>query len=823
MASPAIGVNLTAPVVNGTATTYQPVAGQSVSFLLTPTNPAIPTATVVVNTDAAGNATLSTSGLPAGTYSIVASFLPASAAGSGTNYAGAMLALPTPFVMNGQTLTFAPPSSLTYSPPGTFPITANVATPNGGQPITITSTTPAVCTVAGTPAANVASYTATIVAAGDVSTPALCKLTAQVAGSSAFATAQTSATIAITKAAQTVTFTAPAPLTYLQSTSLPASTNAAASQPITYTVTGPCSVAGNVVTATSGTGTCAIAAAAPGTSLYSAYSNSSFASIPLQQASQSIVFPTVAPPPTFVAGGAGTFQVSATGGASGNPVTFSVPTTTSVCSVTGTAVRMLSAGMCTIVAKQAGNANFGPATTTQTVTIAKAAQTISFANPGNKTFGTPPMALVATASSGLPVVFGAAGSCTVAGTTLTLTSTGNCTVTAKQAGDTNFAPAVDVPQSILIDLANLWTPIAARMTTPRSHHTANRFETGPLAGWVLVAGGVDANGNPLASAELYNPATRTFVATGKLHGKSSDHTATLLQDGRVIVTGGGNGSSDVYDPATQTWSVIGGSGSNRSLHTATRLPDGRVLIVGGADNGGKTLKTTIVFNPASGGSFANGPTLDTARERHTATLLTSGPNAGKVLIVGGRYSSGNNYVANATYQLCDATACTASQGGIVARFKHGAAALVAQNGTQTKVLVAGGTDGSSNLATAEIYDVAAGSWSNAGLGTLTPARKVLTLSALPNGRALAAGGRGKPTSNANAVPLTAADVFAPPFGAAAPMGVSRSWHTATPLTDASGNVVGVLIIGGKTASSASSDDDDDGFPSVDSAEIYGMH
>ena len=538
---------------------------------------------------------------------------------------------------------------------------------------------------------------------------------------------------------------------------------------------------------------------------------------------QSINVPLTTMPAVPVFAVNGTFTVTATA-TSGLPVTIS-STTPLVCMTGGTngkTVTMLAAGDCILAADQAGNDSYFPAAQVrQQVTIGKGTQSIAFATPGNQTLGTPPLALVATATSGLPVAFAATGSCTVSGSTLTLTATGSCTITASQPGNAVYNAAIDVVQTIRIDLANVWTPTAGRMTTPRARHTATRFESGPLAGWVLVTGGVGADGKALSSAELYNPATRRFVAAGQLDGKSKDHTATLLQDGRVLVVGGGNASAELFNPATQAWSSAGGTGSNRSRHTATRLPDGKVLIVGGADSSDKTLKTTIVYNPAGNGSFTSGPTMDTAREWHTATLLTSGPNAGKVLIVGGRSSSGKSYATAASFQLCTATACTPSQGGIVARFKHDAETLVAADGTR-KVLVAGGTDGSSNLATAALYDVTTGTWSSAGLGALTPARKALTLTALPNGRVLAAGGRGKPVANAAGSPLAAVDVYSPPFAVAAPMGVPRSWHTATPLTDAGGKVTGVLVIGGKTALAGYDDDEDDSLPSVNSAEVYGM-
>jgi hypothetical protein len=343
------------------------------------------------------------------------------------------------------------------------------------------------------------------------------------------------------------------------------------------------------------------------------------------------------------------------------------------------------------------------------------------------------------------------------------------------------------------------------MTTPRLYHTATRFESGPLAGQVLIAGGYNQSGTTLKSSELYNPVSRTFVATGTMLTTSAGHTATLLTNGKVIVFGGGNTAVQIFDPAPKTWSSVGTLATSRSSHTATRLPDGRVLVVGGADNSGNTLSSTIVYTPPTGsgnGTFANGPVLDTARELHTATLL---PN-GKVLVVGGRKKSGSNYVTLASYQICDASSCTASTSNSIAqRFAHDAVALGPDG---SKVLVAGGANGSTDLATAGLYDAIAGTWSNAGLGSLTPARSELTLTQLPNGRALAAGG----SYNGNS--RKEADAYKPPVAPVAPMTIVRAGHTATPLLDAGGRMTGILVVGG---ASADADADD----ALDSAEIYG--
>jgi hypothetical protein len=664
-------------------------------------------------------------------------------------------------------------------------------------------------------------------------TPGSYSIVASFAGSTALQASSAAGSISVGQAATSVTpISVPGPgVTLVATVGTPAQAQPLLQAPVTFSLTGPAGAKTQVGTTDYlGRALVNVVALAPGAYAGTAsfagnatYAAASAALSFIVKATQTIG-PIATTPSAPVYAPGSTFLVTATA-TSGLPVTVA-SLSPGICSTgggNGAVVTMLAPGLCTLSAQQVGNDYYFAATQViQPVTIAKGTQAITFAGPGNQTLGTPPLALTATASSGLPVAFAAAGSCTVSGATLTLTTTGSCTVTASQTGNANFNAAASVARTVLVDIANLWTPTAGRMTTPRSHHTATRFESGPLAGSVLIAGGVDDKGNPLASAELYNPATRKFVATDKLHGKSSDHTATLLQDGRVLVVGGGNGSADVYDPATQSWSVIGGSGSNRSLHTATRLPDGRVLIVGGADNGGKTLSSTIVFNPANGGSFASGPTLDTARERHTATLLTSGPNANKVLIVGGRYSSGKNYVALGTYQLCDATSCMPSRTGVAVRFKHAAVALVAVDGSR-KVLVTGGTDGTNLLATSDVYDVATGTWDGTSAGTLTPARKALTVSALANGRALVAGGRGKAAPASGKAPITAVDVYTPPFASAMPMSVPRSWHAATPLLDAGGNVVGVLVTGGKTvgAANAEGDDDDDGAPSTDGAEVYG--
>src|SRR5712691_11822475 len=116
------------------------------------------------------------------------------------------------------------------------------------------------------------------------------------------------------------------------------------------------------------------------------------------------------------------------------------------------------------------------------------------------------------------------------------------------------------------------------LPTPRSGYTATLLQNGK----VLVAGGQDSSG-VLASAELYDPATGTWTATGSLNTGRRFHTATLLPSGKVLVAAGfdnnanldGLVSAEIYDPATGKWTLTGNLNAGRYSQTATLLGSGK--------------------------------------------------------------------------------------------------------------------------------------------------------------------------------------------------------------------------------------------------------
>jgi len=249
-------------------------------------------------------------------------------------------------------------------------------------------------------------------------------------------------------------------------------------------------------------------------------------------------------------------------------------------------------------------------------------------------------------------------------------------------------------------------------------------------GKVLVAGG-DAcyyyyyyDACPTDRSELYDPANDSFTPAANMNSKRSYHTATLLQNGKVLLAGGGTATSELYDPTANTFTPSGSMAVSRWNQTATRLQNDKVLIVGGTGIAG-ILATAEVYDPGPG-TFSSTGSMSIARVGHTATLL---PN-GTVLIAGGLGPNGQP----AKSELYDPSAGTFSSAGNMVHPRGFHAATLLANG---KVLIVGGQTPNS-AASAELFDPATNQF--ASTGDMIAARNAPFAVRLLNGTVLVSGG-----------------------------------------------------------------------------------
>lgn len=230
------------------------------------------------------------------------------------------------------------------------------------------------------------------------------------------------------------------------------------------------------------------------------------------------------------------------------------------------------------------------------------------------------------------------------------------------------SPGTFSPTTLFDPAAGVFTTTVTTMNTPRYWHTATLLPNGK----VLIAGGTatlgnfnpqdssyvvtaGANGtaqNALATAEIFDPLTGTFVYTsGPMTTARSRHTATLLLDGTVLIAGGidNNGdainSAEIYNPATDTFTAVTAPMvQGRIRAQATRLGDGTVLITGGSigaetnsgcpsfrTTSGCALATAEIYDPTAKTFTATKGPMSIGRYSHTATVLYDGT----VLISGG--------------------------------------------------------------------------------------------------------------------------------------------------------------------------------------------
>lgn len=248
----------------------------------------------------------------------------------------------------------------------------------------------------------------------------------------------------------------------------------------------------------------------------------------------------------------------------------------------------------------------------------------------------------------------------------------------------------------------------------------------------------------LATSHLLVAQSGTFVLAGNMTIPRVQHGAALLQDGKVLIAGGVSNyayvsSAEIYDPAAKTFTPTGSMLQMRSFcemaDPPITLANGTVLAAGGYNDNG-ALSEAELYDPASG-SFSLTGSMSTDRECPTTTLLPSG----LVLIAGGYSTQKNAYQSSA--ELYNPGTGTFSTAGSMHHARDGAAAAVLQDG---RVLIAGGWDTSGQLTSAEIYDPASNRFTDTGSMRVARGVPFLGLTTLQNGKVLRTGyGFGTPT------------------------------------------------------------------------------
>jgi N-acetylneuraminic acid mutarotase len=318
---------------------------------------------------------------------------------------------------------------------------------------------------------------------------------------------------------------------------------------------------------------------------------------------------------------------------------------------------------------------------------------------------------------------------------------------------------------LLLDTtAGTFASATNQLDTPRTGATATTLNSG----MVLIAGGVDANGHPVNTAEVFDPATQTLTeADNMMSSPRAFHTATLLGDGTVVLIGGGSDSSggvtntaDIYDPGTNsftqtTGNMIQARGGHAAVTLSTGPNSGKVLVIGGVNQsmGNFASFGTEVYNPSTK-TFSSTASMSDSRAFPAATKLPDGT----VLVTGG-------------FTNFDVTAVSASSAGATLTSTFG-----------------------STLKSAEIYDPVADSFTcvpGSGSGgficpaSMFKARAAHSSTLLPSGavagQVLVAGGLGNTKPNSKSTELNQAELYDPStqtFTKLPPMKSGRGFHIA---------------------------------------------
>ena len=381
----------------------------------------------------------------------------------------------------------------------------------------------------------------------------------------------------------------------------------ASGNPVTLSIDpsakGSCSISGATVTFVA-VGTCVIDANQAGNASYAAATQvqQSFAVL----GTQSITFTSTPPSPAVVGG---TYPVTASGGASGNPVTLSIdPSANGSCSISGATVTFVAVGTCVIDANQAGNASYEAATQLQQSFAVLGTQSITFTStPPNPAVvgGTYPVT-ASGGASGNPVTLSidpsANGSCSISGTTVTFVAVGTCVIDANQAGNAGYKAATQVQQSFAVSASGSsslapTSPVVVCGTAILDNTNGSGATAAPASTWT--------SGNDYALGAVVTNASAYYV---NILGVSNDTTAPGSDSTHWLHLSGGL----VTVPAGDDSSYVGQTFTNRPDRLYYFVPGIHYLDTGGNLNQFNQIQPDVgdVFEGAGPSSVIDGQAVE---------------------------------------------------------------------------------------------------------------------------------------------------------------------------------------------------------------------
>ncbi|WP_343531287.1 choice-of-anchor Q domain-containing protein [Pedobacter sp.] len=548
------------------------------------------------------------------------------------NYAAGSISLILTVNKTDQTISFAALANKIY---GDADFSLSATGGASGNAVTYTSSNPLVATITGN--------TVTIVGTGSTTITA-----SQLGNANYNAATNVQQTLTVDKAGQTISFAALANKTYGDAAFNLSATGGASGNAVTYTSSNPlvATIVGNTVTIV-GAGNTTITASQLGNTNYNA-ATSVQQTLTVDKASQTISFAALANK-TY---GDAAFNLSATGGASGNAVIYT-SSNPLVATITGNTVTIVGAGSTTITASQLGNANYNAATSVQqTLTVDKAGQAISFAALANKTYGDAAFNLSATGgASGNAVTYTSSNPlvATISGNTVTIVGVGSTTITASQLGNANYNAATNVQQTLTVDKAGQAISFAALANKTYGDADFNLSATGGASGNAVTY----TSSNPLVATVSGNTVTIVGVGsttiTASQLGNANYNAATNVQQTLTVDKADQTISfaalaNKTYGDAAFNLSVTGGASGNAITYTSSNplvatITGNTVTIVGA---GSTTITASQLgnanYNAAT--SVQQTLTVDKASQTISFAALTAKLTTSPDFVVVANSSSG---------------------------------------------------------------------------------------------------------------------------------------------------------------------------------------